>query len=499
MRIKLADIKPNPFRDFNLYPIDKEQVVRLQESMEKLGFFSGVTARRNPDGTGFELAAGHHRLAAAKRAKLDVIEGVVDNYSDDEMVAIMTAENMTQRGFNAGATHDSVAAYAKIVTRAILLGNGEASKFLEASDPRTLARAQASIAEHGPGEHILYRAINGFGLRDRHERKADDPHAELLGQAPITQALAMLKSSGQMGKIVANALKEVKAIRDERDALAAEEEAKRQRAEERAEAARIRAEEKAAVEKAKAEERAEAAKAAAKAAEGARKAEAERRAKEAEKERAEAAKRAEKERIEREAERKAAEKERAEREAAAAKERERRRVEAEAVKAQRDLDKVYDPRCVHVFRLPSHESSFRKAVLSESGRRFIPMANQFELAKQIVESIKVDEKKSGHDLGGIVIADAVIRQIDEAMMIQNGVDKEEKANRLRMKAIERVNDHWATIKRNLSQAEIKLAALVEEQTNWEWEKALFPMDHEAIVRMGQMLERFNALKEKLGY
>jgi hypothetical protein len=44
----------------------------------------------------------------------------------------MTLENMTQRGFNAGATHDSVAAYARIASRAILLGGEAASKFLEA-------------------------------------------------------------------------------------------------------------------------------------------------------------------------------------------------------------------------------------------------------------------------------------------------------------------------------------------------------------------------------
>ncbi len=45
MKIEISKIRPNPYRDFDLYPIDAEQVKRLQHSIHEHGFFSGVTAR----------------------------------------------------------------------------------------------------------------------------------------------------------------------------------------------------------------------------------------------------------------------------------------------------------------------------------------------------------------------------------------------------------------------------------------------------------------------
>ena len=102
MKLKLDKIRPNPFRDFDLYPIDEEQVLRLQQSMNSLGFFSGVTARK-ASGGGFELAAGHHRIAAADREDLMSVEAVVEPYTDRQMVEIMMVENMTQRGHNAAS------------------------------------------------------------------------------------------------------------------------------------------------------------------------------------------------------------------------------------------------------------------------------------------------------------------------------------------------------------------------------------------------------------
>ncbi len=57
-------------------------------------------------------------------------------------------------GAEAAATHDSVAAYAKIVTKAILLGDEAAGKFLPSARLDDLTRTQQSVAEHGPGRTI---------------------------------------------------------------------------------------------------------------------------------------------------------------------------------------------------------------------------------------------------------------------------------------------------------------------------------------------------------
>src|SRR5262245_44637649 len=113
MKLKLDSVLANPFRDFTLYPIDEEQVLRLQKSIHELGFFSGVTAR--PHFGKYQLAAGHHRIEAARREQLTEVEAVVEKYDDPDMVKIMMVENLTQRGHNAASVLDSVAAYARIV------------------------------------------------------------------------------------------------------------------------------------------------------------------------------------------------------------------------------------------------------------------------------------------------------------------------------------------------------------------------------------------------
>ena len=82
-------------------------------------------------------------------------------------------ENATQRGHNAGAQADSVAAYARIVAKAILLGDEEVTrKFFRFTKSakgggKSLERMQSEIAEHGPGVDIIYRAANRFSLDDR--------------------------------------------------------------------------------------------------------------------------------------------------------------------------------------------------------------------------------------------------------------------------------------------------------------------------------------------
>jgi ParB/RepB/Spo0J family partition protein len=211
MKISLDSIKPNPFRDFELYPLDEEQINRLAQSIGELGFFASVAAR--PDGNGgYELAAGHHRIEAARRRGMNEVDANIERYDDFRMVQIMALENLTQRGHNAASTLDSIAAYARIVAKQVLLGEGHIAKNLAVS-PQALGLAQSKIASDGPGKDLLYRAINGF---DRKERKANK-EAEIITETEISQSLGLMKESTLMGRIVAEAYAEVEAIREERD------------------------------------------------------------------------------------------------------------------------------------------------------------------------------------------------------------------------------------------------------------------------------------------
>lgn len=182
MKIPLAFLKPNPFRDFALYPLDDEQVERLSHSISELGFFAGVSARQVKDG--YELAAGHHRVEAARHAGLIAVDATVKAYTDLQMVQIMANENLTQRGHQATATVDSVAAFCRIVAKWMLIEGSPAE--------------QTKVAQDGPDREMLNRAING------------DRGTKILTSTEISQTLAALKASGRMAKIVADALGEVK-------------------------------------------------------------------------------------------------------------------------------------------------------------------------------------------------------------------------------------------------------------------------------------------------
>lgn len=62
MKLQVGKLKPNPFRDFNLYPIFPEWVEQLKDSIAQTGYWNGFVAREK-DGE-YELAFGHHRKQA---------------------------------------------------------------------------------------------------------------------------------------------------------------------------------------------------------------------------------------------------------------------------------------------------------------------------------------------------------------------------------------------------------------------------------------------------
>jgi len=116
--IRLELIRPNPFRDFELHPIDEAQVAKLLASIKSNGFWSSVVAR--PAGEGYELAFGHHRIEAARRHGLDAVPIEVLALSDARMVIMLASENAMQRGTTAAASLDAVAALSRAVTESCL-------------------------------------------------------------------------------------------------------------------------------------------------------------------------------------------------------------------------------------------------------------------------------------------------------------------------------------------------------------------------------------------
>ena len=91
MKILLKDIKPNPFRNLDQYPLNPAKVAKLQESIEATDFWDNIVVRKTDDG--YELAYGHHRIAAAKAAGLKEADFIVKKLSDEMMLQIMVREN----------------------------------------------------------------------------------------------------------------------------------------------------------------------------------------------------------------------------------------------------------------------------------------------------------------------------------------------------------------------------------------------------------------------
>jgi ParB-like chromosome segregation protein Spo0J len=93
MKIKLKNIKKNPYRDLNKYPIDQEKVKKLEKSIEDTDFWDNLLARNINDN--IELAYGHHRLEALKNIHGNdfVIDVTVKNINDETMFKIMVNEN----------------------------------------------------------------------------------------------------------------------------------------------------------------------------------------------------------------------------------------------------------------------------------------------------------------------------------------------------------------------------------------------------------------------
>jgi hypothetical protein len=125
--VKMQYINPelicaNRHRNFELNPLRPEQITTLVESYQRNGQKEALSVRPLSDGT-YELAAGHHRLAAMG-GLTDILpaeftgpsfqppQGVrclVEQMDEDQMLRWMIDENSTQPGALPGVDVDSIA------------------------------------------------------------------------------------------------------------------------------------------------------------------------------------------------------------------------------------------------------------------------------------------------------------------------------------------------------------------------------------------------------
>lgn len=188
-QVPLHLIDPNPFRDFDLHPIDETQVARLRSSIDAGKFWASVVARQA--GKRFQLAFGHHRIAAARLAQLEEVALDVQPLTDWDMVLMLTSENATQRGTTAAASLDSIAAISKKLTKDCFT-----------TDEHGVARIFATLPS-GAAESVLGKMLQGEGPGER--CILDTAPGGTFVRNQVRLALGVLKDSGRMARIIADA------------------------------------------------------------------------------------------------------------------------------------------------------------------------------------------------------------------------------------------------------------------------------------------------------
>jgi len=99
MKVQLSELRPNPFRNLKRLPLDKERVKALKRSIDETSFWENLIGRKANGSV--EIAYGHHRVQALKELGYDEVDIRIGNYTDTDMVKIMSHENMGEWQHNA--------------------------------------------------------------------------------------------------------------------------------------------------------------------------------------------------------------------------------------------------------------------------------------------------------------------------------------------------------------------------------------------------------------
>jgi len=97
MKVKLKELKPNPFKRYiNGGVLNPQKIELLKESINKDGFWAGIMFREV--GGEKQIPYGHHRLESAKQVKGGNFEIDIpcQDFTDEQMVRMLANENSMQ-------------------------------------------------------------------------------------------------------------------------------------------------------------------------------------------------------------------------------------------------------------------------------------------------------------------------------------------------------------------------------------------------------------------
>ncbi len=222
MKVQIKDLKPNPFRDIENYPINPEKIRSLTNSIDETGFWDNILGRKS---NGYvEIAYGHHRLVVLKRLfkPNDFVDIPIKKLDDETMIRIMANENMNDWGISPAIIDETVR-----VTMEYLKGKYHINMVFPKRGPRADTFTGLPLPKTGEvtRSRIAWQMSQWLGS-NWSESKIDSSLKRLQAYKDIEQPIAeeaikILPTEKSATKFI-NAVKEVKGVTPEQQKKAAE-------------------------------------------------------------------------------------------------------------------------------------------------------------------------------------------------------------------------------------------------------------------------------------
>jgi len=159
MRIKVSNLKPNPFRKTSKYPIDRDKVNALKTSIKETSFWDNILVRKNNGH--YEIGYGHHRLVALKELKVKTVDLPVRNLDDATMLRIMANENMDVWGSSPAVINETVLAAKQFLDAELAKGWNDSDKNIRVLFNSKHALEQAMRKDSGVGRDTILKFLGG--------------------------------------------------------------------------------------------------------------------------------------------------------------------------------------------------------------------------------------------------------------------------------------------------------------------------------------------------
>lgn len=156
MKIAVKNLRPNPFRHLERYPIDDIKVDALKKSIKETTFWDNVLVRPATNGHAgdFELAYGHHRYIALKKLGVDTIDVPCRKLDDTTMAKIMAYENQEEWGTNAKVEMETI----RSIVEGFAEGRIELPKAAEVSGRSRIAPSFIGGGSNSQNREFAYSA-----------------------------------------------------------------------------------------------------------------------------------------------------------------------------------------------------------------------------------------------------------------------------------------------------------------------------------------------------